>query len=351
MAGIKDVARRAGVSISTVSNVMNGSKTVSRELEKKVLESVEYLGYHANPIASGLRSSRSNTIGVIITSFQRVFFGQILKGIQDTVVKQGYMVSVFDSDNDFEKEKKYVRHFADSMVDGVILLSMADDCKDPEYINMLENLGNHRKKIPVVSLERGIGNANIDVVMSDNYLAGRSLMEHLLQQGHRQIGHITGPVSMTMCRQRLSAYMDSLRETGVTPQDEWIQNGDFSPNSGYMCMRELLKQAPSLTAVFAANDQMAVGAMKAIKEFGFRVPEDIAVAGFDNIFPSTLVSPSLTTVHIATYQIGVMSAEQIIKRLNGELTGPGKTTILKTQLIVRKSTDLQGDSTWDLGSW
>lgn len=350
--GIKDVAKLAGVSISTVSNVMNGNKLVSKELEKRVRDAINELGYTVNPIASGLRSSKTNTIGVVITSFQRVFFAQMLKGIQDTVVKHGYMVSVFDSNDSLKHEKRYVQHFVHSMVDGVIILSLADgnDPEDAEYFEKLGNLGNTRKKIPVVSIERTLGSANTDAIMSDNLLSGYIMTKHLIESGHKRIAHITGPLTMEMCQLRLQGYKQAMEEANLTIESNWIKNGDFSPISGYLCAGDLIKQT-HCTAIFAANDQMAIGAIKLIKEKGYKIPEDIAVGGFDNIFPSTLVSPSLTTINVPTYQLGVMAAKQLIKRINGEKTGPGENIWLKTQLIVRQSTSVKGDRTWDLSGW
>ena len=349
---ITEVAALAGVSISTVSNVMTGKKAVSKELEKRVQAAIHQLGYTANPMASGLRSNRTNTIGVIITSFQRVFFGQVLKGIQDTVVNAGYMVCVFDSNNSLSNEKRYVKYFVNSMVDGVILLSLANgvDPEDEAYFKMLGSLGNKHKRIPVVGLERTLGSADVDAIMSDNRLAAYIVTQHLIVCGHKRIAHIAGPLTMEMCQLRLLGYQQAMKDAGLETSPKWIKKGNFSPISGYIEMGELIRQG-DCTAVFAGNDPMAIGAIKAIKESGLRIPEDIAVAGFDNTFPSTLVSPSLTTINVPTYQLGVIAANRLIKRINGEIVGPGQKVILKTQLIVRQSTDVKGDHTWDLNSW
>jgi len=262
------------------------------------------------------------------------------------------MVCVFDSNDNLSNEKRYVKYFANSMVDGIILLSLAnaDDPENESYFKMLSSLGNKHKKIPVVGLERTLGSADVDAIMADNRLAAYTLTQHLIKCGHKRIAHIAGPSTMEMCQMRLLGYHQAMKDAGLEPSPEWIKKGNFSPISGYMEMRELIRQG-SCTAVFAGNDQMAIGAIKAIKENGLRIPEDIAVAGFDNTFPSTLVSPSLTTINVPTYQLGAIAADRLIKRINGEIVGPGQNVILKTQLIVRQSTDVKGDHTWDLNSW
>lgn len=353
MVSIKDVANLANTSIATVSNVLTKNKKVSSDLEEKVLNAIKTLGYKTNPIASGLRSKKTNTVGVIITSFQRVFFGQILSGIQQTLSSNGYMLSVFDSNDSLEKEKHYIKHFANSMVDGIIFLSMLDSSKEENtnYIHLLENLGLPRKRIPVVSLERNIGSSKIDIVMSDNYLAATNMMDHLIELGHRKIAHITGPMNMPMCQERLRGYRNTLVDKNkIEYEDDLIKNGDFSPISGYLCMADILNKRPDITAVFAANDQMAVGAMKAIKDRGLSIPKDIAVAGFDNIFPATLTNPPLTSINIARYQMGIIAAERILKHIDND-NEPVKTTMIKTQIVIRKSTDPTADSSWDLTSW
>ncbi len=351
MAGIKDVALKAGVSISTVSNVMTGNKAVSEDLVMKVQDAIVELNYKVHPMASALRSNRSNTVGVIVTSFKSVFIGQLLKGIQDTFIDSDFIVSVFESNNDLEKEKKYLTILTDSMVDGIIILSQADsDCpEDHDYIFSLKNLKKGKHPIPVVSLEKTFGEHGLDSIVSDNRNAGYIATKHLIDLGHRQIACITGPMNMEMCRYRLQGYQEALSEFDLSFQPELVKIGDFSPVMGYTCMRELVSET-EITAVFAMNDQSGIGAIKAIKDSGLRVPQDIAVMGFDNIFPSTLINPSLSTINVAKYQMGVAAAKRIIQRINDEPVD-SNLVLLKTQLIVRKSTDLDGDDSWDLYGW
>lgn len=349
---IKDVAQLAGVSISTVSNVMTGKKPVSRELADRVKNATETLAYMANPMASGLKSSKSNTIGVIITTFQSLFFGQVLKGIQDTAFKKGFMVNVFDSNNNLINEKRYVNQLVSSLADGILLLSMANynNHEDIAYLKSIGKLSVNSKQIPVVALERTLGPADTDSVICDNHTAAVLVTKHLIDAGHRKIAHITGQMNMEMSQLRMQGYRDALLDAGIKPLNKLVVTGDFTPYSGYFCMHELLKKT-NCTAVFAANDQMAIGAMKAIKEKGLKIPEDIAVAGFDNIFPATLVNPSLTTISVPAYQMGKIAADKLMERIDGKANGPGEKLTLKTQLIVRQSTDIRREQAWDLSNW
>ena len=353
MADIKDVAKLAGVSISTVSNVMTGKKTVSPALEERVLKAVKELGYHASPIAQGMRNSRTNTIGVVISSFQRVFFGPMLKGIQDTVSEAGCVMNVLDSGGSLETEKRCVKYLVATKADGIIMESLAydSDPKQEKYVKGLNALGNSRKHIPVVLLEHKISAAMVDTVMVDNRLSARKAVEHLIGCGRREIAHIVGPDYVSVSRMRLLGYQDALKENGIPFNEKLVVKGDFLPLSGYQAMRRLFQTGEKISAVFAANDQMAIGAIRAIQEAGKAIPGEIAVAGFDNIFPSTLVSPPLTTVRVPNYDMGVAAAKRLLQRIEGKAAGDGETLLLGTELIVRGSTSPEGDNSWDLGSW
>lgn len=349
---IVDVARLAGVSISTVSNVLSGKKAVSDELSHRVRMAAKTLDYRPNPMARGLKNKKTHTIGVIITTFQSLFFGQVLRGIQDTVVKNGIMVNVFESNNSLANERRYVSQLANSLVDGILLLSLAD-YNNPEDISYLEEIGRlsvNSKPIPVVGLERTLGPANSDAVVYDNRSAAAIITKHLTDIGHRKIAHIAGQSNMEMSQLRLRGYKEGLVSAGIRPLEEWIMQGDYTPSSGYLCMHRIMRKT-KCTAVFAANDQMAIGAIKAIREKGLRIPEDIAIAGFDNIFAGTLIKPSLTTIDVPRYEMGSTAARMLVQRMSGRLSDPGKKVVLDTKLIIRQSTDADIEQSWDLSSW
>jgi len=349
---IKDVARIAGVSISTVHNVISGKRFVSPELVEQINKAIINCDYRPNMIASMLRSRQSNMIGVIVTTFKNTFIGQLLTAIQEAAFLEKYTVCVYESNSSMIEEIKCLNILCDTMVDGLIILSQADDETpgDQDYIKYLSDLVDNGRKIPVVSLDKAFGTTKLNSIISDNRQAGYDAVKHLIDLGHMKIGLITGPMNTEMCRYRLGGYKDALKEAGIGYNSAFVRNGDFSPLMGYSCMRELIEQQPDISAVFAMNDQSAIGAIKAIQESGRSIPDDIAVIGFDNIYPGTLVTPTLSTVNIPKYQMGTLAVQRLIKLINGEdITDT--TICMPHQLIVRRSTDINGDASWDLYGW
>ncbi len=351
MSTIKDVANMAGVSISTVSNVITNKKLVSNELAKKVNDAIFELNYKVNPIASSLKSNKSQMIGVIVTSFKSVFIGSLLNGIQDSCLKADYNVCVYETNNNFDEEKKCLDLLVKSMVDGIIILSRADpnNPDDLDYIHHLKTLKRGSRTIPIVIIEQSFGDPNLNCVIIDNKKASFEAVQHLINLGHKEIGLITGPMNTEICNLRLQGYEDALANAHIISNKSWIRYGDFSPVVGYNCMRDLINET-SISAVFAMNDQSGIGAIKAIKDSGLSVPNDIAVIGFDNIFPGTLISPSLSTVNIPKYQMGVLSVQRLVDLFNGKII-KDLACVVNHQIIVRKSTLIDGDDSWDLYGW
>lgn len=346
MASIKEVADKAGVSISTVSNVINGTKFVSNELKTKINQIIEELNYEVDPIGRSLKSKKTMTIGVIITNINRIFFPQVIKGIQDAAAKHGYNLTFFNTNDKFEEEKRFVQILESSWVDGIILDSVAD-INDLEYFKYLSTLGNNKKRIPVVNLERRIG---IDSVVVNNVHGGSIAVKHLIDNGCKKIVHISGPLSSCIAQDRRNGYRDELTKHGLDARDERVVEGDYSPLSGYHAMKQILLAGIETDGVFAANDQMAIGAIKAISENGLMIPEDIKVVGFDNTFVASIVEPSLTTINVPKYKMGDAAVEMLIKRMAQNSVYPSLLE-LSINLIVRQSTDLRGDKNWDLYDW
>lgn len=350
MASIKDVARKAEVSISTVSNVINGTKYVSDELKQKINRVIAELNYEVDPVARSLKSKRTMSIGVIITNINRVFFTQVIKGIEDTASKKKYSISFCNSDDKIETEKHFVQMLKNNWLDGIILDSVAD-MEEIEYFKYLSSLGNHKKHIPVVSIERRIEGYGIDSIVVNNKEGSSMATRHLIECGCKRITHITGPLNSCMVQDRLQGYREEIINKGFEIDEKLIVPGDFSPLSGYQAVKQLLLNGDEFDGIFAANDQMAIGAMKAIKEYGYRVPEDIKVVGFDNTFVASIVEPSLTSINIPKYKLGILAAETIIKKIEND---SNETVCLELpiNLVVRQSTHLKGgDKNWDLYGW
>jgi len=350
MVGIKEVAKKAGVSISTVSNVMNEKKPVSPELKARVNEAIEELQYEVDPVGRGLKSNKTNQIGVIVPSFNQVYFPAVLQGIHEAGIKYGYTILVFETNGDVELEKQHVRFLQHSWSDGIILASYAnrENISDRKYIRSLLDSGS-RKKMPVVSLENVL-DPGIDAVVIDNRKAAETAVNHLISMGHRSIAHVAAPLRFQIGQLRLEGFRETMQQAGLPVEEDLIGEGDYSPLSGYHAMKKLLKKGKKFTAVFAANDQMGIGVIRALLDEGYRVPEDVAVIGIDNNFPSTLIAPSLSSVNLPKYDLGY----QAMHLLNERMKDPGRprcVITLESELVVRKSTSSEGNGTWNLAGW
>ncbi|MBN1815771.1 MAG: LacI family DNA-binding transcriptional regulator [Sedimentisphaerales bacterium] len=349
MANIKDVARMAGVSIATVSHVTRGNKYVSEPLRRRVAEAIQKLGYEVNPVASGLKSRTTRVLGIVLPNINSVFFPPILKGIEDYASAQGYRLTFCNTDFDVEKEQETIRMLQGSWADGIILDSVAG-AADADYVRFLAGLSSGEKPIPVVSLERKVDSDGILSVRIDNYQGACLAVRHLVECGCRRIVHIAGPDFCSMAQDRLRGCRDQLKQCKMGLDRSHVVKGDFSPEQGYAAMRRLLEKNPDLDGVLSANDQMAIGAIRALHESGRGVPEDVKIVGFDNIFVSSLISPSLTTVDVPRYQMGHAAAELLIHRLT-DPEAELEDVLLPIRLVVRRSTDPSAQTAWDLSSW
>jgi DNA-binding LacI/PurR family transcriptional regulator len=349
-ANIKDVAEYANVSISTVSNVLNKTKTVSKPLEDRVLEAVKALNYETNPIAKGLKSKKTNTISVIVPSISRIFFPMLLRAIHLEASKFGYTVSIFETQENLEREKDCIHLLKSQWTDGIILSSCADidDPKSKEYIESLYTLNSGRKKTPIICMEAAISD-KLDAVVMDDSLAIEEATNYMISLGKKNIAYIAAPLRFVMGKNRKAGYLTALQKAGLPIRDDYIVEGDYTPKSGYLCMQRLLARMNPIDSLVVGNDQMAIGAIRCIKDSKLRIPEDIAVIGFNNNFPSSLINPSLSTMKVPKDELGAIAFDLLMNRINNP-DSPRKLVQLKAKLIIRKSTDIKGDDTWDL-SW
>lgn len=340
MAGIKDVAKRAGVSISTVSRVMNKSKNVSPELAKKVQDAVNELEYSANLAAQSLRGTRSGLAAVIVTSFSRPFFTGILGGINEIAAQAGYTVLLAETHDSLEAERRLVSEFEGKCVDGIILASSAygKDRATQEYIRSLSCLSKKGMRIPVVTLEYAFRNTDISAVVVDNEQSAWRAVTYLARElGRCRIAHISLPERHFLGQQRVAGYKRALREAGLPVRGKLILEGDYTTYSGYRITNELLASGEKVDAIFCANDQMAVGAVLACNERGIRIPDEIAVVGNDDIFTACLVRPSLTSIHVPQHEMGVSAMRTLLRLIEDDACGRQIIT-LDTQLMARGTT-------------
>lgn len=348
---IKDVAREAGVSISTVSHVLNGTKQVSDPLRKRVMKAIDDLHYEVNMVARGLKSGHTNMIAVIVPSITSVFFPPLLNSIRQAALAAGYSICVYASDGDIKKEKAIIQGARAQAVDGILLSSCVDisSPKSQKYINELSSLTRNGKPLPIICMETTVGN-QLDAVVVDDEAGMIDAVEHLISIGRTNIAFIASPTTFTMGKKRKKGYLDALTDHDLPIERGRIIEGDYTPLSGYQCMKKLLDSKIRIDAVAAGNDQMAIGAMRAILDKGLQIPQDIAIIGYDDNFPTTLVSPSLSSIHVPKEDMGKSAVDLLFRRLED----PDATRMqirLTGSLVVRSSTDPKAKSDWELENW
>ena len=358
MSGIKDVAKKAGVSISTVSNVLNKSRYVSPELVKRVEDAAEELAYEVNPMGRGLKNNKSGTIGIITEDMCGVFYPYVVKGINEIATERNYQITICDTKGTYgdqtalQRERKFFQKFVVNRVDGIIFVSMVPNEKKKEYFAEIKNMAGKYKNIALVSIERDFTSEGIDSVYFDGFSNAKIAVQHLIDCGCRKICHITGPQVLQIAKERVVGYKACMKENGLYVDEErMIAFGDYTHQSGYGAMKQLLEMTPDLDGVFCGNDQMAVGAMKYLKEIGKRVPEDIKLIGYDDVFLASVVEPSLSTIHVQKKHAGIEAAKMLFDRIDSN--GEKKVRGIKKEgrLIVRKSTVKDAVEDWDDVEW
>lgn len=330
MTTIKDVARQAGVSITTVSHVINDTRYVSDALRTKVLLAMEDLHYRPNVLARGLRRGETKTIGLIVPDNSNPFFAEVARIIEDIGFQNGYSVILCNSDGDLEKEKAYVNVLVAKQVDGVIFIAAGGQ---QEHLRLLS-----QQAMPVVVADRDVRSPLADVVLVDNEQGGYDAAHYLIRQGHRSIACITGPSDLTPSAERVGGYRQAILEAGLDARKDFIVAGDFRSEGGERATQALLGLDHPPTAIFACNDLMAIGALHALRKAGRQVPGDVSVIGFDDIPLSSMVSPALTTVAQPLSELATLSAQLLISRIqNGQEDNPAKRIVLETRLVIRDS--------------
>ncbi len=331
MTKMKDVAKLAGVSTATVSRVLAGKDNINQETKQKVLVAIEQLNYRPNKLARNLRKLESKTIVAVVPDISNMFFSDIIRGIEGVARENGYHVLLGNTFNDTNREIDYIELIKEKLADGVILLTARIPMQ--QIVEIAEEL-------PVVLACEYIDGADVPTVTIDNISSARKAVNHLIALGHRRIGFISGPLQVIVSRDRLKGYHQGHLQHDLPIDESLVQEGDFTVESGYRMATRLLALTSPPTAIFAANDEMAIGAIQAIREKGFRVPEDIAVVGFDDIRLATLFDPPLTTVSQPKLEIGSKAAEILLKIINHEPV-ERRQVVLSDQLIIRQSCGYQ----------
>lgn len=329
MPTMKDVARLAGVSIQTVSAIINGKPGITVETSARVNDAIHQLGYRPYSVARSLRTRQTNTLALIVTDINNPSFSTMAISAEDIAHSFGYNLVLYNTHDDPNREASYVQAVTERWMDGVIFVATGD------HMTSLDFLKN--ANIPTVAIDRIPGGYTGPSVTMDNYKIGCMAAKHLLGLGHRRIAHIGGPSRLLLARDRMEGFLDTLRESGMQPGLCVSPEGNWKCEAGYMAMQEILKGKVLPTAVFAANDRMAIGAIAAINEAGMQVPADISVIGVDDIEVAAFQNPPLTTIRQSFPEMASLCVHLLINILDGK--EPEQTRIvMEPSFIQRKST-------------
>jgi LacI family transcriptional regulator len=327
---IKYIAQQLGISISTVSRALHDAHDVSPETRQKVIELSEQLEYNPNPFAVSLVKQQTKIIGVLLPEIATPYFSTVVKGIQDVAYNAGYNVMFFISDESLEREKNILKSLSVNMLDG-LLVSVSAETQVAEHFQKWLDKG-----VPIVFFDRVLENIVASKVIQDDYRGAFNATEHLIQQGCRRIGHLAGPKHLENAKLRMQGYLDALQRADIKIQKQYIIHSGFSQEDGLRDTSKLVGLKPLIDGIFAVNDRKAIGAMLALRRYGFKIPNHIALVSFGNTPVAEVVSPSLTTVVQAAYEIGAKSCQLLFDHIKTPNMEP-QTVIMPSQLVIRAS--------------
>ena len=328
MATIKDVAALAGISYTTVSHVLNKTRPVSEPVRLKVEEAIARLDYVPSAVARSLKAKSTATIGLLVANSLNPYFAELARGIEDYCERNNYCVILCNCDDDPDKQRSYLRVLLEKRVDGLVVASAGGDA------GLASGLAGVRT--PMVIVDRSLEGIDADLVRIDHEQGAYLATRHLLDLGHRAIACIGGPAITSVAHMRKAGYLRALSEAGLIPNDEWMIESDFSCTGGYEAAGRLLSgDRPS--AIFACNDMMGIGVLRAAAERHIRVPEQLSVIGFDDVQMSRYVYPALTTVGQSILQLGETAAQVLLRRIATPQQAV-EQLIVAPSIVLREST-------------
>jgi len=326
---IKHVAARAGVSFTTVSHVLNGTRRVSDSARQRVEHAIAEMGYSPSAVARSLKMSTTSILGVMVPNITNPFFAELTRGIEDCCHRADYAVFLCNSDDDPQRQARYLQTLLERRVDGLLLAAAAG-----EDSALAQRLAPTR--VPTVVVERSIAGLPADLVRVDHHHGARLAVEHLLALGHRSIACLSGPSEFAVSRARVEGWRHAMAQAQITIEDGWLLEGEFSAAVGHQLTRQLLARG-DVTAILAGNDLMGIGALRAAAELRVPVPQALSVIGFDGIELGSYVYPALTTVGYPIRELGERAATVLIERIASR-SRQDREVVLNAQVIVREST-------------
>jgi len=332
---LKDVARQAGVSVPTVSRVINKQSYIKEITRKKVLEAIEKLSYEPNSIARNLKQGRTSTVGFIVNDVSSSFFGMVALGIERILRKHNYNLILCNTDDRHNLEIDSLKLVVSKKVEGIILATTGST---GEFVKKVI----HQHKIPTVVIDNKVKDLKTDVVLHDNVGGAYQLTSHLIEHGHTRIAFIGGSLNETSGEKRLEGYKKALAKNGIPVDYKLVTMGDWKRESGFRLTRKLLSLKERPTAIFAANTSMALGSLIALHEQGLKVPDDMALVSFDDLEFAPALDPPLTTLTKVDTEIGIAAANLLLKRMKKKVKEEPTEIYLPTKLLIRRSCGCQG---------
>jgi DNA-binding LacI/PurR family transcriptional regulator len=325
---IKDVAARANVSVSTVSRVLNGLDRVSDKTRTKVLRIIKELNYVPNDIAVSMITKKTKMIAVVVPSLKNPFYTAVIQGANEIIKKDGYFTTVISTEDNETEEKSYFNRYLNKNVDGIILIGAH---QEPDFYKSIKN--------HLVLVDRYIDNTNLDGVVIDNFKGAYEATKHILENGHSKVAIINGPRSFNDGIERYWGYHQAMKDHGLQTEMRYQKQGEWTEDNGYQSMIELMESGDPPTAVFASNNLICMGAIKAIRDLGLTIGEDISLVGFDENELAEFTSPKVTVVRRPTYEMGTHAAEMLMQKItNDEIKNKNpKKIVLGVALLIRGS--------------
>lgn len=329
MATIRDVAQRAGVSTMTVSRVLNNSGYVSAEARTRVEAAVAELGYVPNTLGLSLRFKRTQTLALVVTDITNPFFTSMARGVEDVASQAGFSTILCNTDESERKQADYLTTLVQKRVDGILLVPARSAAAPVKWLQ--------QRNVPVVIIDRRAPGARVDCVRGQSEAGGYALARLLYDLGHREVAILSGPADVSTAQDRVAGFLRASQECGVILRPGHLIYGSFTVASGYAMTQHVLKARPQPTALLAANNFIAIGAYRALRDAGLRVPEDVSLVGFDNLPDYIVLDPFLTVSAQPAYEMGQRAAELLLERLAGRGPAESQDIQLPNELIVRRS--------------
>ncbi|EMK6708517.1 substrate-binding domain-containing protein [Vibrio cholerae] len=329
MATMKDIARLAGVSTSTVSHVINKSRFVSDEIAERVNNAAQQLNYAPSALARSLKMNRTKTIGMLVTTSTNPFFGEVVKGVERSCYHQSYNLILCNTEGDNQRMKASINTLLQKRVDGLLLMCST---LEGERLDVFDRYPD----IPIVVMDWGPILFASDKIQDNSLQGGYMAAKHLIECGHKEIGCITGPLIRHQAQMRYEGYKRALAEAGIAINPDWIVESDFECEGGYQAFEKLYQRGKLPSALFVSNDMMAMGVIQAASQRGLRVPDDLSLIGYDDVHIAKFMTPALTTIHQPKYRLGKAAVDTLLYRLENPDT-TAQVVQLEPTLVVRNS--------------